>query len=1038
MQLRYVSPSGNNANSGLTSGQAWATVAFAKAQVRDLISANPTESVTVYVMGTRNSITSTLAFTADDSPQYPGWVSWLPRIGEDASISGGIVVDTWTEHDAGLGIWVADYEGDEFRQLYVDGIRCFRPQRIGGLINGTATDAGFNTTDPVTNYANLSDVEFVFRLSGGWRESRVKVATAVSNTSLTMAQPAQANYIPIGSGDGTRFPYAIENAYEILELGKPATFYWDRAEEKIYLIPPVGVDDPNDSEVIIPVVNKLVTMDDGAQRIAFSIPLEHNSWIPQDGGFGDIQAMIINDGAVPDSQYVDYYGNTTPAAVEVRNSRQIEFTDMAFRHLGSHALAILDNCELITVARNLVWDVSGNGVILGRPHNLFLSNAPSRVTVENNLFYYTGQEYHGTCGLFAPYVAGAIVRHNDFESLPYDGIGWGWGWGNINQHAILPAINNKLLNNKLANTCLEMHDGGAIYSVGMQHGLLIDGNYIYNLLFGVGIYMDSGSYEFTITNNLAAFYNPYWLQLHKAFGNCTIANNHSYYPAGTAFSPYDANWHPLIKTVQGAVEWTPAEPALYTAATPTAAQAAIISNAGRQAGYRTALPSMPSQASAFVSHAVGGEVGWWLPSEIIDAPGVATAVEDKIGSNDLTGTLSLVTVPGNGGSRRALRLNGTNQKFTGVAYTDNTSVAWSFWFYKTPGNQSGALIALGTNDGVAVLGIGSTTLDSDGSNLVLAKQGSYWVTETAALTAGWHHVVMHIDGDSTTRVYLDGDLAITDSQGYMGAPSGSFNFGDDGGSTRFLNTLIDDIRYFTEDLTSAKRAQLAYRVGATDEDVEEEEEFESNAVGGEVAWWMPSEEALDATTINDKIGSVDLIGTFEIVADTASGGVRAAEFNGTSEKISGTAFTDVTSVAWSFWFYKSADNQSGTLLGLGTGAGGAMLGIGSTTHDANGSNLVMGKAEAYWVTGTHALTTGWHHCLLQIDGSSIATVYIDNTLVITDGQGAMEAPFGTFNFGDDGYGSRYLATKIDDMRYFTEVLDSTKRGKLAARRGASE
>ncbi len=120
------------------------------------------------------------------SGTYPGSVVWRAAVGTTPVISGGVVVgngvDSWTLHDAPNNIWVADFAGTEFRQLYVNGIRCYRARRVGGLEAGVATSIGFNTTDEVTDFDNLQDVEIVFRLQ--WRETKVRVESAVSNTSL--------------------------------------------------------------------------------------------------------------------------------------------------------------------------------------------------------------------------------------------------------------------------------------------------------------------------------------------------------------------------------------------------------------------------------------------------------------------------------------------------------------------------------------------------------------------------------------------------------------------------------------------------------------------------------------------------------------------------------------------------------------------------------------------------------------------------------------------------------------------------------------
>jgi hypothetical protein len=1021
--IRYVGPSGNNANSGQASGQAWATVAFAKQQVRDLVAANPAEDIHVILLGGLHAITETLAFTELDSPAAGNRVVWRAASGVTPVISGGVEVDTWTLHDAEKSIWVADYAGPEFRQLYVDDLRCKRARRTTGLINGTFTSSGFTTTDPVTNYGNVSDVELIFQYD--WRQSRVKVASAVANTSLTMVEPAQARYVALGNLTASRMPVAIENAYEILEAATAATFYWDRTAEKIYLVPPAGVSDPNESTVIVPTIEKLATFD-GASRIDFrGIQWAHNTWLPADGGFADVQSMVIMDGTNTNFQQVDNYGQLTPAAIELRDSNDITFSDGSMVRLGSHAVAVLDDSDRITIAGNVIADNSGHGVVIGRPGNQTLGNPASRVTVHNNLVAYCGQDYPSCNGICLIFGRECDIANNDVMEMPYTGIGTGWGWGNIKQHNLSPNIYNRVRRNKVHNVMLKMLDGAGYYNVGTSSGLVVEENYIFGVQTGVAFYFDAGSIDVTFQNNLVYAYCPYWLQYHQGFGDFTVEGNHAYYEVEPpAYAPWTDAFDPMVIPPAGAVQWEYEGPTIYQAEAPTPAQALIVANAGLEPNYRSlTAPTIPPATSLWSANAIGDEAGWWLPSERTDG-----TVPDKIGSNHMGGTRVLVDDAAAGG-RKALLFDGTDDSATLTAPTDNTSVAWSFWFYKPAGDQSGAIFRQGDNAGTVALGFGTTYMDVDGGNLILLNETFYWVTGTHALTTGWHHCVVSIDSASTAYVYIDGALVITDGQGTISAPSGTVRFG--GYGTRFAHTMIDDIRYFTRDLTLGEIALLAGRRGG---DEPEALVWSANAIGDEAGWWLPSERT--DSTVPDKIGSNNMGGTLVLVTNTDEGGARALSFDGVDDAATLTAYTDNTSVAWSFWFYKPAGNQSGAIFRQGDNDFTIALGIGATTLDADGSNLVLSGEGSYWVTGTHALTTGWHHCVVSIDSTSTAYIYIDGALVITDGQGTISAPSGTVRFG--GYGTRFANVLIDDIRYFARDLTLGEVAQLAGRRGGDE
>lgn len=803
--IRYVSPSGSNANSGQAMGQAWATLAFAQQQIRDLIAATPTEDITLVLAAGRHAITSTLEFTEADIGTYPGRVTWRAASGATPVISGGVVVDTWTLHDAPSNIWVADYAGPEFRQLYVDDIRCYRTRR-SGLANGTYTPTGFTTTDDVTTYGNITDVELIFRYE--WRESRVRIASAVASTSLTMQEPAQAALVPI-TENANRLPYAIENAYEILEADPyPLKFYWDRTAGKIYLIPPVTVADPNDAEVIVPQLSKLATFD-GARRIDFDgIQWSHNTWLPAEGGFADIQSMVINHPGVYLGTQIENYGRTTPAAIEMWNSSDINFNGCGLTKLGSHGIAIWDHCDNIAVEGSTVLDNSGHGIVIGRNQTLNGGGAPNRIRIENNLISYCGQDYASGSGIFAVYCTNSTIDHNDFYQLPYSAVALGWGWGSSASQIINPAINNRITNNRYDETMLRLVDGAAIYCNGVNRGLIVEGNYSRNSRNGQSYYFDQGTFEASLLNNVSEGESDAWFKSHQGFGNYTIEGNHAEVPESTTFIPYNPALYPVVPP--GAVEWTPVDPTTYNPASPTLEQARLISNAGRQPLYNTGLITIDP---AFPVHAVGGELGWWLPAEM--DLGAVTTVPDRISNRDMVGTGTIIPVAGSGGLR-GLSFNGTSNEFHGLAFPNHPSCSWSFWVYKPTGDQSGGIFQSGSNSGIVGIGIGDTTFAGEGSNLITTKTLAYWGTNKYALADGWHHCVLRIDASSVARVSIDNVERIVDVDGTIVAPTGIFTFGVNEGGDLFTNMILNDIRFYGEDLSSEKQTKLAARVGASE------------------------------------------------------------------------------------------------------------------------------------------------------------------------------------------------------------------------------
>lgn len=781
--IRYVSPSGNNSYSGQASGQAWATLAYAQQQLRDLIAAVPYDDIVLVLAAGRHALTSQLDFTEADSPVYPGRLTFRAASGASPVISGGVVVDTWTLHDAPNNIWVADFTGDEFRQLYVNEIRCYRSRRIGGLEASTQTGTGFTTTDDATDFENLQDVEIIFRTA--WRESKVKVESAVSGTSLTLQQPAYARAYQ--QGDGA--VYAVDNAYEILESeAAAATFYLDRTADKIYLIPPASIVDPNEAEVIVPQVETLARLN-GASNIHFpGIQWSHSGWIPEDGGYADIQSMIIQIEATPYVQWIDNLGRSVPGAIELYDCENVSFDGGIITQVGTHGIMILDNCERVSVVGALIYDVGGHGVVIGRTENQYQHSTPSRILIDNCLFAYCGQDMKGTAGVFCPYMRDSVISHSDFYMLPYSGIGDGWGWGYTRTHNISPNINNKIINNFVNQVMLEMFDGGGIYVNGVQHNLLIDGNYIRNNVNGLGAtYMDAGTYETTMRNNLAGEGTLYWLHSNLAFGDLVIENNHHKAPVQSFFTPYSEVPSSLIRKIPGAVEWTPTAATLYDPANPTTAQASIIANAGRQTAYRTTVPiidGLPPEGSyeALMTF-VNAELGlYWQMQETSGTTAADSSSEGRAGTVGASVTVNQAGPTAWLPKSYLFTKDATSNCIATIATEPAISdITLSGWFKPTVEVDGYSALSCLTISGLdrilhGFAGDGSMTFGWEGD----APEYS-WSSGVNLGNGTWYHLAVVITPTAAT-LYVNGVLAATQtntSPAKSAITGGTFRVGED-------------------------------------------------------------------------------------------------------------------------------------------------------------------------------------------------------------------------------------------------------------------
>src|SRR6266516_715712 len=245
----YVSPGGNDANTGTSASQPVKTLQRARDIVRTLNQGMTGDLVVSLANGTYQ-LSQPLTLDAQDSGTGGHRVIWTAASGARPVISGGVPITGWTSGSG--GIWSAPAPaGLRTRQLYVNGVRATRasgplPTKI------TATTAkGYTTADAtMDNWRNPKDIEFVYTAGlGGWTEPRCPVA-AISPTAISMAQPCWTNtnarldrtssqaWNLVGRPKLHTLPTLVDNAFELLD--RPGEWYLDRSRSTVYYLPRSG------------------------------------------------------------------------------------------------------------------------------------------------------------------------------------------------------------------------------------------------------------------------------------------------------------------------------------------------------------------------------------------------------------------------------------------------------------------------------------------------------------------------------------------------------------------------------------------------------------------------------------------------------------------------------------------------------------------------------------------------------------------------------------------------------------------------------
>ncbi|HHW00653.1 MAG TPA: hypothetical protein GXX36_14035 [Clostridiaceae bacterium] len=521
----YVSPDGSDSNPG-TLEQPFKTIEKAKEVVRSLTDSMEGDII-VWLRGGTYTLEDTLEFTEEDSGKNGYYVKYVNYPGEVPVISGGKKITGWTEWEN--GIYRAEVENMEFRQLYVNGTKAVRARtpNVGTynrLVSWNAANKSIrvNAAD-LPNVQNLSNGKVEMVVQQYWGCSIMRIA------SVTESGTYKDLTINTAEGDivferewprkSPQEAYHFENSLDFIDEG--GEWYLDNNVSPHYLYyKPREGEVMDTAEVIAPTVETLVSvvgsgLASKASYIDFQgIIFEHSNWNrPTTNGYIGLQQQQYSIGG--------NRADRPAAAFYIKNAHNMHITRCVFRNMGSVGLDIYNGTNNIIVEGNVFYEIAGNGVQVGKfsesdttitvPFNpeddreLCDSN-----TIANNYIYRVAQEYYDACGISAGYVSNIKIKHNEITDLPYTGISVGWGWS-ANDNAMK---NNQIEYNHIHNIGNLLCDTGGIYTLGKQPNSTIKYNYIHNIyrsewatfpLSGTypmaGIYLDEGSTGFTIDQN---------------------------------------------------------------------------------------------------------------------------------------------------------------------------------------------------------------------------------------------------------------------------------------------------------------------------------------------------------------------------------------------------------------------------------------------------------------------------------------------------------------------------------------------------------
>ncbi|WP_030937448.1 RICIN domain-containing protein [Streptomyces sp. NRRL S-646] len=548
----YVDPvNGSDSNSGTSTAAAFKTIQAAKAAVR-AVNANMSDDIVVNLRGGTYPLTAPITFGTSDSGTNGHTVVYQAYNGETPVITGGKAITGWTA--AANGEYKAPVGTLDFRQLYVNGVRATRARfpDLGSDFQLQGSDKTNKLlkvlSSQVSNWGHLNQVEMMLETQWGESYLRLKSISSANGTADVSIQDHEAGILfprpfPVLSNGS---PLHFENAHEF--LNEPGEFYVDTAAQTVYYKPRPG-EDMSTAGVQAPTLQTLfdikgTNLDSPAHDLRFSgLTFTGTTWMESTNN-GYLNGQGGNYNLSADTSNNQYVGRP-PAGVQASNADRLSFTGNTFTQLGATALDLHHGVHDSTVTGNLVHDIAGNGIMVGKfsdPtvefHTVY--NPPTspagedarevvkNVTVKNNLITRVGEDYLGTAGINAGFVNSTTIDHNGISDTPWAGISLGWGW----QSAANAEGSNSVSYNRIGNVMNRLCDSAGVYHLSNDPGTVFNGNYIHDVIrmpsacgsAVSGMYLDEGSNNMTLSNNVLSHTDGF-INQNRNGSNVTLTNN---------------------------------------------------------------------------------------------------------------------------------------------------------------------------------------------------------------------------------------------------------------------------------------------------------------------------------------------------------------------------------------------------------------------------------------------------------------------------------------------------------------------------------
>ena len=475
--------------------------------------------------------------------------------GEQPILSGGVEIGGWEKLTANISglpetargkVWVANAPKAggqflEFRQLWVNGNKAIRarnpnPENLARLVAWDKTNQV--ATIPVTALAGITKpARLEMMIDQVWEIAVLRVKSIRiegTNALVTFKEPEskiefEHPWPPVIVKTNYHAPFFLANAIEFLD--EPGEWFENLAAGKIYYWPR-DAEDMMRANVFAPVLETLVQIegspDQPVSNIQFQgITFAHTTWLrPAEQGHVPLQTgMFLLDAKKLSPKGTSYHPGLDnlawigrpPAAVLVKNAKNITFKNCTFEHLASAGLDFESGTHDDLVEGCVFRDIGGNGIQLGMFSDTnvetHLPYNPSdereicaQEKISNNLITDCGNEDWGCVGIGVGYARNVAIEHNEVFKLPYTGISVGWSWTKRTN-----ALRDNFIHaNHVHQVATRLGDTAGIYTLSAQPGTVVAENSVHDIRpspfvpdpqHWFYLYLDEGSSFITVRDN---------------------------------------------------------------------------------------------------------------------------------------------------------------------------------------------------------------------------------------------------------------------------------------------------------------------------------------------------------------------------------------------------------------------------------------------------------------------------------------------------------------------------------------------------------